>query len=176
MAKISLNKLNLNKNTEVKVITINEQEVEVISYLPLKEKMDLIEIVINESSQGRVCNPVLLDSLFHAYLVLSYTNITFSPTQHEKILETYDLLEKNGVIAEIIAAIPQAEYTDLVEGLYSCVEVAEREAGSVISLVEGAISRITSTLEETKDKLGELNLDGTTIKNVLAIAKDNGAI
>ena len=35
MAKISLSKLNLEKNTEINKITINGSEIEVLSYLPL---------------------------------------------------------------------------------------------------------------------------------------------
>ena len=75
MAKISLSKLNLEKNTEINKITINGSEIEVLSYLPLSEKISMINIVVQESIEGRMVNPMLVDSLFHTYLVTAYTNI-----------------------------------------------------------------------------------------------------
>ena len=57
MAKISLSKLNLEKNTEINKITINGSEIEVLSYLPLSEKISMINIVVQESIEGRMVNP-----------------------------------------------------------------------------------------------------------------------
>ena len=89
MAKISLSKLNLEKNTEINKITINGSEIEVLSYLPLSEKISMINIVVQESIEGRIVNPMLVDSLFHVYLIMAYTNISFTTAQKEKMLETY---------------------------------------------------------------------------------------
>ena len=65
MAKISVSKLNLEKNTEINKITINGSEIEVLSYLPLSEKISMINIVVQESIEGRIVNHMLVDSLFH---------------------------------------------------------------------------------------------------------------
>ena len=42
MAKVTFNKLNLIKNTEIKNIYINENIIEVKQYLPVEEKLELI--------------------------------------------------------------------------------------------------------------------------------------
>ena len=42
MVKVTFNKLNLTKNTEIKNIDINENIIEVKQYLPVEEKLELI--------------------------------------------------------------------------------------------------------------------------------------
>lgn len=176
MAKISLNKLNLDKTSKTTNININGQEIEVANYLSLREKFDIIEIAINESMNGTYCNPMMVDALFHTYLVLSYTNITLSPSQKENLMETYDLMEKSGLIAEVVNAIPEDEYACIRDSLYECIEVAEKESNSIISIIAEAMSRVSDAIEDTKGKLSELDLNSESIQTVLKIAKDNGAI
>ena len=178
MAKILLNKLNLENKINTSLISIGDQEIEVVQYLPLKDKLDLIQIVIEESSAKDevFCNPVLVDILFHTYMVLTYTNITLNKTQKTNIIETYDILESNGVIDKVIQAIPEREYADLVDSLNKCVEKVEKENASIITLIKNAIEKTTTMIESAKNDLGSVNLNSENIQNILAIAKDNGAI
>lgn len=174
MAKISLSKLNLEKDSNINTITINDNEIEVLSYLPTAEKISMIDIVIQESTEGQRVNPILVDCLFHTYLVMSYTNLSFTGTQKSKILETYDLMEKNGLIAEVIKAIPAHEYNDLVESLSACVDSVEKELNSIANVVRLTLEQATSTLTKVSEELENLNLDSDKIQAVLSIARDNG--
>lgn len=176
MAKISLSKLNLEKNTEINKITINGSEIEVLSYLPLSEKISMINIVVQESIEGRMVNPMLVDSLFHVYLVMAYTNISFTTAQKEKMLETYDLMEKNGLISEVVKAIPSNEYNDLVESLEQHVKATEVELNSIANVIKLSLDAMVETFGRASSELESLNLDSEKLKTVLAIAKDNGAI
>lgn len=176
MAKISLNKLDLNKVTKVNKIKINEQEVEVLSYLPIREKCDIINIATRESFVQKHVNPLLLQAYFYVYVVISYTNISLTPTQLDDLLKTYDLLEKNDIITQVISAIPEDEYNDLIDGLYEYVEKVEKEALSISSLVEAGIEKIEKSLSKTASDLENIDLNSENLKNVLAIAKDNGAL
>ena len=47
MAKIGLNKLGLSKNTEVKEFMWNGQKIEILQYLPLEKKLEVISDIIN---------------------------------------------------------------------------------------------------------------------------------
>ena len=174
MAKISLSKLNLEKNTEINKITINGSEIEVLSYLPLSEKISMINIVVQESIEGRIVNPMLVDSLFHTYLVMAYTNISFTTAQKEKMLETYDLMERNGLISEVVKAIPSNEYNDLVESLEKHVKATE--VNSIANVIKLSLDAMVETFGRASSELESLNLDSEKLKTVLAIAKDNGAI
>lgn len=178
MSKVILNKLNLQEKSEPLVIEVNGQEIEVQTYLPLREKMDLIEIVIQESldEESAYCNPVLVDILFHTYLVLSYTNISLNKTQKTNLIDTYDLLERNGIIDLIVSTIPEREYLDLSDSLYKCIEKVEKESNSVVSILRTAIDKTTEMLNTASEQLNGIDLNSESLKSVLAIAKDNGAI
>jgi hypothetical protein len=49
MAKVSLTKLGLKVNQDIKTISFNGQEIEVKQYLPVNEKLILIGNIINAS-------------------------------------------------------------------------------------------------------------------------------
>ena len=61
MAKISFNKLNLKKDTTINVIKIGDVEIEVKNYLPIEEKMSLIDLVVQESMEYGFVNPLKLE-------------------------------------------------------------------------------------------------------------------
>lgn len=173
MSKISLNKLNLEKTTKTTDFIFEKQEIKVLNYLPVKEKVSLISIAIQESIEGTIINPLILDANFHVFVLLMYTNITLTEAQKKNILDTYDLLEKNGLLLTIIEAIPANEYSDLVEALEIMVEKKERVLNSLPYLIK---ENMDVALNLITERLSEVNLDSDNIKNVLAIAKDNGAL
>lgn len=176
MAKIALNKLNLNSNTNISKINIGGQEVEVLNYLPIMEKVDVIDLAVQESINGRTCNPIMLDAIFHMNILLSYTNISLTPTQKKSMLETYDLLEKNGVITDILSVIPSEEYKELVEGLQTQVEKTERTLSSIVNVISEITDSISMALDKANISLEDINLKGDNLQEILSIAKDNGAV
>ena len=59
MAKISLTKLGLKVNQDIKNVEFNEQIIEVKQYLPVNEKLELISNVINLAhDENNFSNPV----------------------------------------------------------------------------------------------------------------------
>lgn len=59
MAKVSLTKLGLKINQDVKNIDFNEQTIEVKQYLPVNDKLELISNVINSAhDENNFSNPV----------------------------------------------------------------------------------------------------------------------
>lgn len=173
MSKISYSKLALDKNTESKVIKINEQEVEVLSYVPTLEKKELIEASVMKSMEGSFVNPVLLDAYFHMFLVLSYTNIYLTPAQSEKMLEVYDSLERNEVVNLVINSIPEVEYNALKDSLNVYVEKVEKYKSSLVGIVQ----TLTDNLVEAESVLEGFNLEeNETVQSLIAIAKDNGVL
>ena len=59
MAKVSLTKLGLKTNQDIKTITFNEQDIEVKQYLPVNEKLAVISNIINNSADDySFANPV----------------------------------------------------------------------------------------------------------------------
>ena len=180
MSKINLEYLNLTNNTIRKIVNVNNIEVHVLTYLPLENKIDLIESVIDKSlvdEEAIYCNPLLLKVLFELNIVAYYSDINID-LDGADIMSLYDLLTSTGVISKIIDTIPNEEYVSLMESLYECKEAVETENSSIITLIKEGIIRITDMVNNSNEKLKELNLDlsSENLQNVLAIARDNGAI
>ena len=98
MAKVSYANLKLKINQEVKTIDYNGTNIEIIQYLPIEDKYDLMMISLQKAKENDVYHPLKLDMYFHLYLVYMYTNISFTDKQRENELKLYDTLYSNGII------------------------------------------------------------------------------
>ena len=105
----------LKVNNTISTIKINDQQVEVKQYLPMKDKIDLVQIALQKSEEDGIYNDMKLDVYFHLNIVYLYTNIEFEDEDREDEIELYDRLESNGVITNVLTALPDNEYADLRE-------------------------------------------------------------
>ena len=158
MAKVSFTKLGLKQNQETIKIIFNEQEIEVKQYLPINEKLEMISNVINLSADdNNFANPVKVSVFTTLEILFHYTNITFTDKQKEDPVKLYDLVISNGLMSEIIKAIPEGEYAEVLCGIEDSVNAIYTYRNSVLGIMD-AISTDYNTL----------NLDATEIQKKLA--------
>ena len=85
MAKVSLTKLGLKVNQEIKTIEFNEQIIEIKQYLPVNDKLELISNVINLAhDENNFSNPVKVSVFTTLEIMYAYTNINFTEKQKER--------------------------------------------------------------------------------------------
>lgn len=95
-----------------------EKEVKVKQYLPVSDKIDLVQIALQQSQEDGVYNEILLDMYFNLYLAVFYTDIEFDKEKfQENTMEIYDDLKSCGLLDTIISAMPEEEYRDLFDFL-----------------------------------------------------------
>ena len=112
--KVTFASLKLKADDSIKTITILDNiTLEVKQYLPIEDKIDLVEIALQKAEENGIYNEYLLEMYFHLNIVYLYSNLTFTDKQKENEAKLYDILESNGIINEIIAAIPEKEYNSL---------------------------------------------------------------
>ena len=158
MAKVSFTKLGLKKKEEIKNITINDQVIEVKQYLPISDKINIITNVIeNSADDNNFANPVKVEVFANLEIMYAYTNISFTDKQKEDPTKLYDLLEENGVIAEVIAAIPENEYALLLGWIDETIEAFYTYRNSVMGI-----------MEQISADYSNLSLDATAIQQKLA--------
>lgn len=161
MAKISFNKLGLTKhNNDINTLEYNDQIIEVKTYLPIQEKLLLIQNIINSSieEEGNFYNPGKVDLFLTLNIIEYYTNIKLTPKQkNETFCETYDLLISNGLFDKIIEAIPQEE----ISALYGFI------SESVSSVYEYRTSAM-GILESLGNNYEALDFEATEIQKKLA--------
>ena len=158
MAKVSFTKLGLKKKEEIKNITINDQVIEVKQYLPISDKINIITNVIeNSADDNNFANPVKVEVFANLEIMYAYTNINFTDKQKEDPTKLYDLLEENGVIAEVIAAIPENEYALLLGWIDETIESFYKYRNSVLGI-----------LDTISADYSNLSLDATNLQKQIA--------
>lgn len=156
MAKVGFTKLGLNKEVKGNTITFNDVEVEVKSYLSIKDKIDLIDITLQESKEyDGYFNPVKIEMNFILNVIFLYTNVNFTEKQKEDLLALYDLLEKNGFADEVIKAIPEKEYQTLMDYLDETRDSIEGYNSTFV----GAINQIAKIIEGNASSMKDILAD-----------------
>lgn len=171
MAKVAFSKLNLKKQESVQTLKLNDLEIEVKQYLPVNEKLILISNVINNaaSQDATFKNPVKVEIFGSLEIIYSYTNLTFTEKQKEDPGKLYDLLEENGVIAAVVAMIPEDEYQFLIDGIDSSMDAFYNYQNSVMGILD-RVSADYSNLDMDASAIQKKIADPanvTLLKNVL---------
>ena len=158
MAKVSLIKLGLKVNQDVKNIEFNEQIIEVKQYLPINEKLELISSVINSSAdENNFSNPVKENVFLTLEILYHYTNINFTDKQKEDPVKLYDLVVSSGLVNKVTDSIPEEELDEVINGLAQSVKSIYSYRNSVLGI-----------LESISQDYSALNLDATEIQQKLA--------
>lgn len=140
MAKASFTKLNLKKNTDIKTFNWNEQIIEVKQYIPIQEKLDLIQRVIELAGEGDegFYNIVKLELYYKIETLKKYTNISFTEKQLEDVCKLYDLITVNNFWDKFLENIPKEE----IEYLWNNVCNIAKEVTTYNSSIAGILSAI----------------------------------
>lgn len=154
MAKVAFSKLGLKKKNEtIKVQLAEGIEVDVLQYLPVNDKLNLIAAVLNGSAdQNNFPNPVKIDIIGSLEIIKAYSNLSFTEKQLEDPAKLYDLLEQNDIINQIIGVIPASEYEFLIKGIDDTIQAFYDYKNSVFGIIE-AIGQDYSNLELDATKL-----------------------
>lgn len=147
MSKITYSNLKLKIKDEIKEIDFNGNKIEVKQYLPISDKIDLIDITLQKSLDGRLYNPLKVNMYFHLNLIYLYSNITFTEKQRENEEKLYDILESNGLINMIIEAIPEYEYEDLLNKTAEKIENELKYNTTTAAILERFINDLPEQAE-----------------------------
>lgn len=161
--------LSLKTNTKTNIVTINDKEVEVLQYLPIKDKIDLIEIALQRAEENGIYNEMKLEMYFNLYIIYMYTNLEFTDEEktNEEIL--YDELESNHVIIDILAAMDNDEYKNLIQFLDIMKNRLTEYSRSVPALLKAFIEDMPQNAEAAASIVD--NFDPEKYQNVLNFAK-----
>lgn len=151
MARISYTNLKLKVNNESKEVEFNGQKIEVLQYLPINDKYDLIMITLQKSKENSVFNPIKLDIYFHLNLIYLYTNINFTDKQKEDEYKLYDALISSGLLDLVIEAIPEDEYNYICEQIDNISEDIMNFDNSTAGILKGFIETLPAQAEKAKE-------------------------
>ena len=163
MAKIPFSKLDVKVNCIENAVTYTNSKGEEIifqvkSYLPMKEKMDLVSRIINQSVDNNgFYNPMRIKLYTVLEITYAYTNLTFTSKQKEDVFKLFDLLVSSGIYDNIIANINQGDLQELQAGIFDTIKNIYDYRNSVMGILENITADYSN-----------LNLDATEIQSKLA--------
>ena len=169
MNKVTYASLKLKVDTDVKTFDYNGNLIEVLQYLPIEDKISLINIILQNSKEGNIYNLVKVNSYLRLYIVMLYTNLTFTDKQREDLLKLYDCLESNGIIEKVIDNMADGEYNDLYSFLYSTIEDRNKYENTAAGIINNIIEKLPEQAEQMQKIVD--NFDQTKFQNVLDFAK-----
>lgn len=145
----------------------------VIDYLPIQDKLDLVNIAIAKSRDGyNNINRYLAKELMNLYIVIMYTNISFTEKQKENEYKLYDILKSNQVIETVIKAIPQQEYLELQTLLEMLIEDEKNMNKSIAGAINHLLENLPKSAEAAQDIIN--SFDQEKYGQVLDLAKSVG--
>ena len=166
MAKVAFSKLALKKQDNVKLVKIGNFDIEVKQYLPVNEKLNLIARVLNGAhDENNFPNPVKIEVIGALEIIMAYTNLSFTEKQKEDVAKLYDLLETNGVIDQVVSAIPEEEYNFIIDGIDDTIEAVYTYQNSVLGI-----------LDSVGQDYSNLELDAINIQQKLANTENLGLL
>ena len=145
----------------------------VIDYLPIQDKLDLVNIAIAKSRDGyNNINRYLAKELMNLYIVIMYTNISFTEKQKENEYKLYDILKSNQVIETVIKAIPQQEYLELQTLLEMLIEDEKNMNKSIAGAINNLLENLPKSAEAAQGIIN--SFDQEKYGQVLDLAKSVG--
>lgn len=151
MKEVDFKSLNLKVNDSVKTININGIDIEIKNYLPIEDKMDLIQIALQQAENTIGYDTILIDVYFHLYLVYFYTNIKFTEEEKAEPLKLFDILDSNNIISIVASSIPSAEFEDMKDYLYSQLENNSKFKTSLIYILDILMNKIKDATKYLND-------------------------
>ena len=138
MSKVSYANLKLKPINTTSAFEFEGQQVEVLNYLPIEDKYDLVMVTLQKAEEDGIYNPILLDVYFHLHLVYMYTNLSFTDKQKENEPKIYDTLVSNGFFDKFFEVLDEVEYDELmsyIEELQNMTLHYKNTAGAVLQSI-----------------------------------------
>ena len=157
--KVGLTKLGLKKNTNLISLEWNGQVIEIKEYLPIEDKIGVIERIVNQSlDDNNFANPARIMINTTLEIMFAYTNINFTDKQKEDRLGLYDLLVSSGLWAQVEDRLTESgelkiiikTTNDVIDEIYKY----KNSAMGILQVISEDYSNLDLDAEKIRDKLG----------------------
>lgn len=135
----------------------NGYEIEILDYLPIEDKYDLIMITLQKALEDGYYNPIKIDEFFHLHLIYMYTNINFTDKQKEDEHKLYDSLKSNGLIDAFIEQFSEDEYNELYYWMTDVKQEITDYNKSINSLIKNIIADLPSQAAAMQNIIDNFN-------------------
>lgn len=161
MAKVTFTKLGLSKliPKEKEIFEFNNQQIEVTKYLPIDEKVNLIQQIVNNAleTDENFINPCKVNVYLYVEMILAYTNITLTDTQKKDLNKIYDAFCASNFIGYFRAHMDDREWDYVTNSVWEILDNIVKYKNSALGI-----------LNTISQDYSNLDLDATEIQEKLA--------
>ena len=167
--------LDIKINKTYKTINFKGQDIKRAEYLPIDEKIALIDIALQKSMYNGMVHPLQLKKYYELGLVYMYTDIVFSGEERADEAMLYDTLYCNGFINDVVKAIPAKEIQILAEMLKETRIAIEKHKVSAVGIIETLIRTLQDEIPGIMSQLEQLSPDSAkaVLENIAKLQQQN---
>lgn len=163
MAKVPFSKLQASVNgcdTQISYANKAGEEIkyDVKHYLPIKEKLELVSRIINQSvDDNGFYNPMRVKLYMALEVVYAYTNLSFTDKMKEDPFKLYDILVSTGIFTNIVNVIRENDWTEIQENVWSTIKNIYDYKNSAMGILENISADYKGLSLEAADIQKKLN-------------------
>ena len=151
MSKINYAGLQLRIDKSVSTFEFNGQTIEVLNYLPIEDKYDLVMVTLQKSEENGGYNPLKMDMYLHLNMMYLYTNIEFDADARVNEPVTYDELLTSGLLDEFLATVKTEEYDYLYHMLTETKDELMSFKNSAAAVIQNIINDLPKNAAIAKE-------------------------
>lgn len=155
--KVSYANLKLKVDTSVNTFDFEGNKIEVLKYLSIEDKYDLVMITLQKALDNGIYNAMKVDVFFHLHLVYMYTNLSFTDKQKENELKLYDTLKSNGFIDLLLETIEESEYNFLYECINEIISDSLNYRNTAGAVIQSLINDLPKNAEAAAKIIDSFN-------------------
>lgn len=169
MSKISYAGLNLKVDKSVNTFNFEGKDIEVLKYLDMESKYDLVMITLQKAEENGTYNPIKIDMYFHLHLIYMYTNLSFTDKQKENEPKIYDALKSSGFLDEFIDTISSDEYDYLFQMMNDTIDNYMNYRNTAGAVLQSIIQDLPRNAQAAADIVN--NFDKSKYQEVIEFAQ-----
>ena len=166
--------LNLKTQNQTRTISIQGQDINVLQYLPVRDKNDLVQIALQSARENGVVNEIKLEVFFNLFIVYFYTDLVFSDEERSDPFQLYDELQSNGILTRILGALNEHEYGSLVDYLDEMRGSQDAHENSAAGVIRMFVQDLPKNASEAAELLKNVDLSKYEQVNKFAEAANGG--
>lgn len=147
---------------DFKTITWRGKEIKILNYLPIDEKISLINITIQKAMNNGMIHPLFLKKHYELNLVYAYTDIIFTDEDRADEGALYDSLYCSGLLNEVIKNIHHKEIECLSRMLDNTAAAMKEHKSSAVGVIETLLTTFYNEMPKVMDTLNNVNPETAT--------------
>ena len=142
---------------QIQLTPDEDSVVNILKYLPVDDKNDLINLTLQNSLENGVYNRVKMNMYFRLYIVYMYTDLEFSDTEKDDPSILFDILESNGIIDAVLNNMEKEELRTLNDWLFDTMESKAKYNNTIASVIHGFIEELPKNAAKAQETIAKFD-------------------